>query len=67
MEGLKPPSQEKLAGLLGVRQSLVSAWLRRKKRPGMKHVFNIEKLTGIKPESWPKVEIDVGAPRGRAA
>lgn len=58
MAGLLPPTQEALCKALGVkRQSMVSAWLRRTKRPGLRYVFAIERLTGIKPESWSKVEI----------
>jgi transcriptional regulator with XRE-family HTH domain len=66
--GREKLKQEGLARLLGVRQSQVSTWLRRTKRPGLRHVFKIEKLTGIKPETWPKVEITrpKGA-EGRAA
>ncbi len=65
---LDPPTQEALAKALGVRQSQVSTWLCKTKRPGLKFVFAIEKLTGIKPETWAKVELVRGKPReGKAA
>lgn len=59
--------QEKLAELLGVRQSQVSAWLLRRRRPGLKYVFDIEKLTGIKPETWPDVPLERAKSRKKAA
>lgn len=59
--------QEKLAELLGVRQSQVSAWLLRRRRPGLKHVWKIQELTGIKPETWPAVELERAKSRKKAA
>lgn len=68
MEGLETPNQESLANLLGVRQGMVSAWLNRRKRPGSRHIFNIERATGIKPESWAKVALARSkSSEGRAA
>lgn len=60
--------QEVLAEQLRVRQSQVSAWLLRRRRPGLRHAFPIQRLTGIKAESWGKVEITRPKAReGRAA
>jgi len=65
-----PPKvlQEQLAKRVRASQASVSSWVGRRKRPGLRLAFRIERLTGIKAESWDKVElIGARASEGRAA
>jgi len=64
MSDLPEPSQAKLAELLGASQVSVSAWLGRRKRPGLRFALAIEALTGIKPAAWQKLKTPA---QGKAA
>lgn len=58
MRRQKPPTQERVASLLGVKQVYISEWLNRRKRPGLQYAPAIERRTGIKAESWLKVKLN---------
>jgi plasmid maintenance system antidote protein VapI len=68
LDGPPRTLQAKLAKRLRASQASVSSWVGRRKRPGLRHAFRIERLTGIKAESWDKVELVVAkGSEGRAA
>ena len=62
-------SQTELAKRLGVRQQTVSEWLTRRKIPELRQARELQRVTGIRVDSWLQVKRDVSprAPRQPSA
>jgi DNA-binding transcriptional regulator YdaS (Cro superfamily) len=57
MEGPPRVTQEAFAAMVGASQVSVSAWLGRRKRPGIRYAPEIEKVTGIEVTAWMLVQL----------
>ena len=50
-------TQEKFETAHGISQAAVSAWVMRRKRPGLELARELQRITGIRAESWLDVVI----------
>ena len=53
-EGL---TQDEFAAKHGISQAAVSAWVKRRKRPGLAMARELQRITRIKPEAWLGVDV----------